>query len=246
MWLLIKEQYNKLFSVRTPTLSFLSYTRKKNMQLETQPTVPQKDGTSQQSLKQGLLFVLSAPSGTGKDTVISALKAQGMDVYVVSSVTTRAPRPGESDGNPYYFVSQEQFDHMIAHNELLEYANVHGNWYGQPLQQIKDSLQAGRDVILKIDVQGAATVRKKLPNAIFVFLVPGSAEELVERLTTRGTETEEERQRRLNDARIELKQKDYYDYVVENRQGRLQDAVERLRAIIVAEHCRTRPRYVDM
>ena len=133
---------------------------------------------------------------------------------------------------------------MIAHNELLEYANVHGHWYGQPLQQIKDNLQAGRDVLLKIDVQGAATVRKKLPSAIFIFLVPGSAEELVERLTARGTETEVERQRRLNDARIELAQQEHYDYVVENRQGHLQDAVERLRAIILAEHCRTRPHYV--
>ncbi len=214
------------------------------MQLETQSTVPQKDSTSQQSLRQGLLFVLSAPSGTGKDTVINALKQQGADFYVVSSVTTRAPRPGESDGNPYHFVSRETFDHMIAHNELLEYANVHGHWYGQPLQQIKDNLQAGRDVLLKIDVQGAATVRKKLPSAIFIFLVPGSAEELVERLTARGTETEVERQRRLNDARIELAQQEHYDYVVENRQGHLQDAVERLRAIILAEHCRTRPHYV--
>jgi guanylate kinase len=216
------------------------------MQLETESTVPQTEVTSPQPLKQGLLFVLSAPSGTGKDTVINTLKRQGMDFYVVSSVTTRAPRPGESEGNPYYFVSQEIFDHMVANNELLEYANVHGNWYGQPLKQIKDNLQAGRDVLLKIDVQGAATVRKKLPNAIFIFLVPGSLEDLVERLTARQTESEEERQRRLNDARNELAQRDYYEYVIENRQGSPLEAVERLRAIILAEHCRTRPRYVSM
>ncbi len=216
------------------------------MQLETESTVPQKEVTSPQSLKQGLLFVLSAPSGTGKDTVINELRQQGMDFYVVSSVTTRAPRPGESEGDPYYFVSQETFDHMIANNELLEYANVHGHWYGQPLQQIKDNLQAGRDVLLKIDVQGAATVRKKLPNAIFIFLVPGSLEELVERLTARQTETEEEQQRRLKDARSELEQQEYYEYVIENRQGRLAEAVERLHAIILAEHCRTKPHYVSM
>lgn len=174
------------------------------MQLETQTTLPQKDNTSRQSLKQGLLFVLSAPSGTGKDTVINTLKEQGIDFHVVASVTTRTPRPGEQEGHPYYFVSQEKFDHMIAHDELLEYANVHGNWYGQPLQQIKDYLQAGSDVLLKIDVQGAATVRQKIPGAIFIFLVPASIEELVERLTTRHTETEEELQRRLHNARTEL------------------------------------------
>lgn len=216
------------------------------MQLETESTVPQKEVTSPQSLKQGLLFVLSAPSGTGKDTVINALKQQGMDFYVVSSVTTRASRPGESEGNPYYFVDQETFDQMVANNELLEYANVHGHWYGQPLQQIKDHLQAGRDVLLKIDVQGAATVRKKLPDAIFIFLIPGSLEELVERLSARQTETEEEQQRRLADARSELEQQDYYEYVIENRQGCLSAAVEQLRAIIIAEHCRTRPHYISM
>jgi len=246
LYLLIAEQYNKLFAVRTPALSFLNYTRKKDMQLETESTIPQKEVTSPQSLKQGLLFVLSAPSGTGKDTVINELRQQGMDFYVVSSVTTRAPRPGESEGDPYYFVSQETFDHMIANNELLEYANVHGHWYGQPLQQIKDNLQAGRDVLLKIDVQGAATVREKLPNAIFIFLVPGSLEELVERLTARQTETEEEQQRRLEDARSELEQQEYYEYVIENRQGRLAEAVERLRAIMLAEHCRTKPHYISM
>lgn len=216
------------------------------MQLETQTTLPQKDNTSQQSLKHGLLFVLSAPSGTGKDTVIHALKELGMDFHVVASVTTRTPRPGEQEGEPYYFVSQEKFDHMVAHDELLEHANVHGNWYGQPLQQIKDNLQAGRDVLLKIDVQGAATVRKKLPGAIFIFLVPGSVEELIERLTTRQTETEEELQRRLTNAQNELAQRNHYDYIIENRQGRLEEAVERLRAVLLAEHCRTHPHHVHI
>ncbi len=216
------------------------------MQLETQPTLPQKDNTLQQSPKQGLLFVLSAPSGTGKDTVIAALKEQGMDFHVVASVTTRAPRPGETDGHPYYFVNQEQFDELVAHDELLEYARVHGHWYGQPRQQIRDHLQAGHDVMLKIDVQGAATVRQKLSGAIFIFLIPGSVEELVERLTARQTETEQERQRRLLDAQNELAQQRHYDYVVENRQGQLEDAVERLRAIMLAEHCRTQPHYAHM
>ena len=150
------------------------------------------------------------------------------------------------EGNPYYFVSKERFDEMIAQGELLEHALVHGNWYGQPLQPIRDNLRVGRDVLLKIDVQGAETVRKKLPGAIYIFLVPGSIEELVMRLTNRHTETEEQIQRRLINARNELAQQKYYDYTVMNRQDHLQDAVENLRAIIRAEHCRTHPRTVTL
>ena len=216
------------------------------MQLDTTQTVPQMNHTSSPAQKHGLLFVLAGPSGTGKDSVINTLKEQGMDFYVVCSVTTRAPRPGESEGNPYYFISKEEFDRMVAHDELLEYANVHGNWYGQPRQQVKDNLQRGRDVLLKIDVQGAATVRKKVPGVISIFLEPGSVEELVERLTNRHTETEAQIQRRLADARIELAQRQYYDYVIVNRQGHLAEAAENLRAIMLAEHCRTRPRYVEL
>ncbi len=216
------------------------------MQLETEPNVPQHHTVSQPAPRQGLLFVLSAPSGTGKDTVINALKQRGMDFYVVPSVTTRAPRPGESEGNPYHFISQEAFDQLVAHDELLEHANVHGNWYGQPRQSIRDNLSAGRDVLLKIDVQGAATVRRKVPEAIFIFLVPESLEELNQRLANRKTETEAERNRRLADARAELAQRHWYDYVVVNRQGHLQEAVDQLRAIMMAEHCRVQPRHIDI
>jgi guanylate kinase len=216
------------------------------MQLDMEPIVPQQKSTSPPSARQGLLFVLSAPSGTGKDTVINALKQQGIDFYVVPSVTTRAPRPGESEGNPYHFVSKEKFEEMVARDELLEYANVHGNWYGQPRQPIRDNLCAGRDVLLKIDVQGAAAVRRKVPEAIFIFLVPSSLEELALRLKNRQTETEAERKRRLEDARNELAQKDWYDYVIVNRQGNLQAAVDQLRAIILAEHARTQPRKIDI
>lgn len=219
------------------------------MQLETQHAAPHTDTQSrspQENARQGLLFVLSAPSGTGKDTVINALKAQGHDFHVVSSVTTRAPRPGESEGHPYHFVSKETFDRMVEQGELIEHAQVHGNWYGQPIQQIKENLLAGRDVLLKIDVQGAATVRKKVAEAIFIFLLPGSVEELVERLASRQTETPAERERRLQDAKNELAQQKHYEYVIENRQGDLSAAVECLRAIMLAEHCRTHPRYVQL
>jgi guanylate kinase len=201
---------------------------------------------SRASHTQGLLFVLSAPSGTGKDTVINTLKEQGMDFHVVSSVTTRAPRPGESEGNPYHFVTLETYERMVANDELLEHARVHGNWYGQPRSQIRENLQSGRDVLLKIDVQGAATVRQKVPGAIFIFLLPGSLEELTNRLINRRTETDNELERRLLDAQHELAQRDRYDYIVENRQGHLEDAVARVRAIMIAEHCRTQPRYVTL
>src|SRR3989441_9503985 len=216
------------------------------MKLETEPFVSQQQQPAQSTTRQGLLFVLSAPSGTGKDTVINALKQQGMDFYVVASVTTRAPRPGESEGNPYHFISEEEFKQLVDEGELLEYANVHGNWYGQPRQVIRDNLRAGRDVLLKIDVQGAASIRRKVPQAIFIFLVPSSLEELAQRLATRQTETEEERLRRLADARKELMQQSWYDYVVVNRQGHLQEAVDQLRAIMLAEHARTHPRQVDI
>jgi len=215
------------------------------MQVETEQTVISQQGPPPLQ-KRGLLFVLSAPSGTGKDSVINALKQQDMDFYVVPSVTTRAPRPGESEGHPYHFISQEQFQQLVARDELLEYANVHGNWYGQPRQPIRDNLAAGRDVLLKIDVQGAATIRRKVPQAIFIFLVPGSFEELTERLTTRQTETSVERQHRLADAQNELAQQSMYDYVIVNRQNHLQEAVDQLRTIMRAEHARTSPHHIDI
>ena len=218
------------------------------MQLETEQFVSQNQqhASAQSSTRQGLLFVLSAPSGTGKDTVIHALKHQGMNFYVVPSITTRSPRPGESEGNPYHFVGQETFERMVSQGELLEYANVHGNWYGQPRKLIRDNLSAGRDVLLKIDVKGAATIRSKVPDAIFIFLIPGSLEELTQRLTGRQTETEEELQRRLTDARKELAEQHWYDYLITNRDGHLQEAVDCLRAIMLAEHCRVHLRDINI
>ena len=196
--------------------------------------------------KQGLLFVLSAPSGAGKDTVIGKLRERGVDFHVVSSVTTRAPRPGESDGNPYHFVSEETFQRMVRQGKLLEYAQVYGNWYGQPLQQVQDNLRIGRDVLLKIDVKGAETVRNKVQGAIFIFLMPGSAEEQVERLTNRQTETAEEQARRLAEARIELAQREKFEFCIVNRQGKIEEAVTQLHAIMMAEHCRTQPRQLHV
>lgn len=216
------------------------------MQLEMERHMSQQEEASPLLPRQGLLFVLSAPSGTGKDTVISAARAQGMNLFVVPSVTTRQPRPGESEGNPYNFISKEAFEELVGKDELLEFANVHGNWYGQPRRPIRANLSAGRDVLLKIDVKGAATVRKKVPGAIFIFLVPASLEELTTRLANRNTETAAERKRRLEDARNELAERDWYDYVITNRQGHVAEAAEKLRAIITAEHSRVHPRQVTI
>jgi guanylate kinase len=169
-----------------------------------------------------------------------------MNFYVAPSFTTRSPRQGESEGNPYHFVSQESFEQMVSEGEFLEYANVHGNWYGQPRTLIRENLAAGRDVLLKIDVKGAATIRSKVPDAIFIFLIPGSLEELSQRLTERQTETEEELRRRLSDARKELAEQHWYDYLIINRDGHLQEAVDSLRSIISAEHCRVHIRNINI
>jgi guanylate kinase len=169
-----------------------------------------------------------------------------MNFCVVTSITTRHPRSGESEGNPYHFVSQETFERMVSQGEFFEYANVHGNWYGQPRKPIREHLSAGRDVLLKIDVKGAATIKKKVPDAIFIFLIPGSLDELTQRLTDRQTETEEELQRRLADARKELAEQHWYDYLVTNRDGHLHEAVDCLRAIMLAEHCRVHVRHINI
>ncbi len=198
--------------------------------------------TSQQEVTPGLLFVLSAPSGTGKDTVIRRLREQGLPIRVAVTVTTRAPRPGEIDGVHYYFVSPDAYQRMLTNDELLEHAEVHGNWYGVPRRPVREWLAAGEDVLLKIDVQGAATVRQKVPQAIFIFLAPQSISELNRRLSARHSETETERARRLADASYELTQQTWYDYRVVNRQGHLDEAVEKVKAIITAEHCRVLPR----
>jgi len=202
--------------------------------------------TSQQEVTPGLLFVLSAPSGTGKDTVIRRLRDQGLPIHVAVTVTTRAARPGEVDGVHYYFVSRNEYDRMLANDELLEHAEVHGNWYGVPRRPVREWLAAGEDVLLKIDVQGAATVRKKVPQAIFIFLAPQSISELNSRLHSRRSETEADRARRLADASYELAQQDWYDYRVVNRQGHLAEAVEKVKAIITAEHCRVQLRHAQV
>ena len=187
--------------------------------------------------EKGLLIVLSGPSGVGKGTVRKEIFSQPDTAFEYSvSATTRLPRKGEVDGVDYFFKSREDFEEMIEHDQLLEYAEYVGNYYGTPVDYVRSTLDAGKDVFLEIEVQGAGQVRRKFPEGLFIFLAPPSLSELENRIVTRGTETEELIKGRMIAAREELEMMELYDYVVENDQVEL--ACERVKAIVVAEHCR--------
>lgn len=187
--------------------------------------------------EKGLLIVLSGPSGVGKGTVRKEIFSQPDTSFEYSvSATTRKPREGEVDGVDYFFKSREAFEEMIENDQLLEYAEFVGNYYGTPVDYVRKTLDEGKDVFLEIEVQGAGQVRKKFPEGLFIFLAPPSLSELENRITTRGTETAELIQRRMKAARDELEMMELYDYVVENEQVEL--ACERVKSIVVAEHCR--------
>jgi guanylate kinase len=189
-----------------------------------------------------LLVVLSGPSGVGKTTLTKALVEQGWPGHVLVTVTTRRPRDGEVDAVHYHFRSPQEFQRMIERGELLEYAQVHGNWYGVPATPVREQLAAGRDVILTIDPQGAQTIRGRTTGAVFIFLAPESAHELVERVKARGQDSPEQRTLRLLNAEREMAELPKYEYVIINRQDHLDEAVERLKAILMAEHSRAHPR----
>ena len=195
---------------------------------------------------RGLLFVLSGPSGVGKDAVIQRLKEQQIGLHFAVTVTTRAERPGEVHGVNYYFATAEDFNRMRERDELLEWAVVHGNNYGTPVGPIRQALDRGEDVLLKIDVQGAAQVKQRVPDAIFLFLAPTSIEQLVQRLNHRGTESPEEQERRTRDACEEMKRLSDYDYVVVNYEEKLDQAVKYLKSVIVGERCRVHPRRIRL
>ncbi len=166
--------------------------------------------------QHGLLFVISGPSGVGKDALIEKLVAQDPGIRRSVSYTTRAPRPGEKDGVDYSFVSREQFDRLIDEGEFLEYASYDGNLYGTSAHRVADLEAAGFDVILKIDVKGAEQVRQRLPGATFIFLEPPSMQELIRRSTTRQTESAEDRSARQMIAEVEMRYASHYDHVVVN------------------------------
>ncbi len=185
-----------------------------------------------------LLVIISGPSGVGKDTIIEALRRRPRerDYHFVVTYTTRAARPGEVDGVSYQFLSPERFLELKAAGELLEATNVHGNWYGTPRPQVSQALAAGRDVILKIDVQGAQTVKKRIPDAVLIFVVPPSLETLFQRLKARATESVDDLELRQRNAALELARQDDYDYVVVNETGEVEPTAARIDEIIAAEH----------
>lgn len=187
--------------------------------------------------ERGLLIVLSGPSGVGKGTVRKALFSQSDTNYEYSiSMTTRKPREGEVDGVDYFFKTKEEFEELIKQGKLLEYAQYVENYYGTPIDYVNATLDAGRDVFLEIEVQGAAQIREKVPDGLFIFLAPPSLSELQQRLVGRGTETEDVIATRITAAYRELEMMNLYDYVVENDEVQL--ACERVNAIVLAEHCR--------
>lgn len=180
----------------------------------------------------GTLYIVAAPSGAGKTTLVRLLLEEDSGVHLSISYTTRAPRPGESNGREYHFTEVSEFQRMIAADEFLEWAEVHGNFYGTSKKWIADQLTAGADVLLEIDWQGAQQVRQLFPQAIGIFILPPSLEELERRLTGRGTDSGEVIARRLAAAQAEMRHLGEFDYVIINNQ--LPEALEDLRAVVRA------------
>lgn len=193
-----------------------------------------------------LLIVISGPSGVGKDSVLQRMKERGLPFHFVVTATTRPQRPEEKEGIDYIFVGREEFASMIDEGELMEYAVVYGDYKGIPKAQVRKALASGKDVLMRVDVQGAATVRKISPEAILIFLTTSSEQELVERLEKRKTESSEDLKLRIATARQEFKRIGEFDYIVVNRENQLDETVDTIRAIIDAEHHRVQPRKVTL
>ena len=179
-----------------------------------------------------LLIVLSGPSGVGKDTVLARMRELGSPYHFTVTATTRPRREGERDGVDYIFIPERRFLTMKDAGELLEWANVYGNYYGVPRSQVTGALREGKDVVMKIDVQGAATIRKNVPEALFIFLAPPSMDELARRLGKRMTESPESLRRRLETARSEMGEAPHFDHVVPNHSDRVDDTVAEIERLV--------------
>ena len=193
-----------------------------------------------------LLIVLSGPSGVGKDAVISRIREQGKPYHFAVTATTRPQRANEQDRVDYIFVTRQEFDRMILECDLLEWAEVHGNLYGVPKAQIVKALQEGKDILIQMDVQGAATIRKLASDALLIFLAPPTVEDLHRRLRERLTESCEALDRRLKTAQMEMREASKFDHVVVNHGGRLDDAVDEIERIVALERCRVPPRRMPL
>jgi guanylate kinase len=193
-----------------------------------------------------LLIVISGPSGVGKDSVIQRLKEIGTSFHFVVTATTRPKRADEIEGLDYFFVSREEFTEMIERDELLEHAIVYDDYKGIPKRQVREAMQSGKDVVMRLDVQGAGTIRNLFPEALLIFLTTRTEQELLRRLEARKSETPGARKLRIEMAHKEMAQIGIFDYVVINAEGELDDAVETILAIIEAEHHRVKPRRVQL
>jgi guanylate kinase len=197
-------------------------------------------------LPNPMLIVISGPSGVGKDSVLEVMKSRGLPFHFVVTATTRAPRPDERDGVDYFFLSQDEFARMIDEGELLEYAVVYQDYKGIPKSQVREALASGKNVIMRIDVQGAESVRKLAKDALLIFLTPQNEEELINRLEKRNTETMESLKLRIATARQEYNKIEIFDYIVVNKDDRLDETVDNIEAIIKAEQHRVDQRVVEL
>lgn len=193
-----------------------------------------------------LLIIISGPSGVGKDSVVQRMKDRGFPFHFVVTATTRERRENEVNGRDYFFVSKEEFARMIESNELIEYAIVYGDYKGIPKAQVRDAFASGMDVVMRVDVQGAETVRKLAPEALLIFITCESEEELERRLRERKTESADSLALRIATARKELQRLEAFDYVIVNSDFHLDDTVEKVRAIIAAEHLKVHHRKVTL
>lgn len=193
---------------------------------------------------QPLIIVISGPSGIGKDAVVKSLKKRNLPIHFVVTVTTRPPRPGEEDGKDYFFISCERFNEMIARGELIEHALVYDQYKGVPKEQVMTALTSGKDVLMRLDVQGAARIRALFPESVLIFLIPSNVEEWFQRIRDRHTESPEDLELRLKTARQELENLKDFDYVVVNAHDQLEKAVDNIVAIITAEHHRVNSRNI--
>ncbi len=193
-----------------------------------------------------LLVVISGPSGVGKDTVLDQMKQRGSPFHFVVTATTRPIRPGEVEGEDYFFVEEQEFLDMIDRGELIEHALVYNDHKGVPRQQIREAMDSGQDVVMRVDVQGAKTIRALAPEALLIFLTAGNEEELERRLRKRRTESEADLQLRLATAKEELGYLEIFDYAVLNADSQVEGAVDTILAIIETEHHRVDPRRVEL